>query len=83
MAILLNLVRLATRHGLTINLEKTELLHIGHQREELDIELEGKKLTQGDSFVYLGGECAETGRRRERYVKEHRPERTRGEQMRG
>ena len=30
------------------------MLHIGHQREELDIELEGKKLTQGDSFVYLG-----------------------------
>ena len=46
---------LFTRHGLKINLEKTELLHIGHQREELDIELEGKKLTQGDSFVYLGG----------------------------
>ena len=29
------------------------MLHIGHQREELDIELEGKKLTQLDSFVYL------------------------------
>ena len=27
------------RHGLKINLEKTEVLHIGHQREELDIEL--------------------------------------------
>ena len=45
---------LFTRHGLKINVEKTEVLHIGHQREELDIELEGKKLTQGDSFVYLG-----------------------------
>ena len=45
---------LFTRHGLKINLEKTEVLHIVHQREELDIELEGKKLTQGDSFVYLG-----------------------------
>ena len=42
---------LFTRHGLKINLEKTEVLHIGHQREELDIELDGKKLTQGDSFV--------------------------------
>ena len=31
------------------------MLHIGHQREELDIELEGKKLNQRDSFVYLGG----------------------------
>ena len=37
---------LFTRHGLTINLEKTEVLHIGHHREELDIELEGEKLTQ-------------------------------------
>ena len=45
---------LFTRHGLKINVEKTEVLHIGHQREELDIELEGKKLTQGNSFVYLG-----------------------------
>ena len=31
------------------------MLHIRHQREELDIELDGKKPTQGDSFVYLGG----------------------------
>ena len=46
---------LFTRHWLNINLEKTEVLHIGHLREELDIEVEGKKLTQEDSFVYLGG----------------------------
>ena len=46
---------LFTRHGLKINLEKTEVLHIDHQIEELDIEHEGKKLTQGDNFVYLGG----------------------------
>ena len=39
---------LCTRHGLKITREKTEMVHIGHQREELDIELEGKKLTQGD-----------------------------------
>ena len=32
---------LFTRHGLKLNLEKTEVLHIGHQREELNIELEG------------------------------------------
>ena len=43
---------LFTRHELKINLEKTEVLHIGHQREELDIDVEWKKLTQGDSFVY-------------------------------
>ena len=44
---------LFTRHGLKLNLDKTEVLHISHQREELDIELEGKKLPQRDSFVYL------------------------------
>ena len=53
---------LFTRHGLNINLEKTQVLHIGHQREELDIELEGKKLTQGDSFVYLGGAVCGKGK---------------------
>ena len=39
---------LFTRHGLKLSLEKTEVLHIGHQREELDIELEEKILTQGE-----------------------------------
>ena len=38
---------LFTRHGLKLNLEKTEVLHIDHQKEELDIELEGNKLIQG------------------------------------
>ena len=53
---------LFTRHGLNINAEKTEVLHIGHQREELDIELEGTKLTQEDSFVYLEGAVYEDGK---------------------
>ena len=53
---------LFTKHGLKHNLEKTEVLHIGHQREELEIELEGKKLTQGDSFVYLGGAVCGDGK---------------------
>ena len=56
---------LFTRHGLKSSLERTEVLHIVHQREELDIEPEGKKLTQVDSFVYLGGALGgdgETGR---------------------
>ena len=51
-----------TRHGLKLNLDKTEVLHIGHQREELDIELEGKKLTQRDSFMYLGGAVCGDGK---------------------
>ena len=38
------------------------MLHIGHQREQLDIELEGKKLAQGDSFVYLGGAVCRDGK---------------------
>ena len=54
--------RLFTRHGLTINLEKTEVLHIRHQREGLDIELEGKKLIQKESFVYLGGAVCGDGK---------------------
>ena len=51
-----------TRHGLKLNLEKTEVLYIGHQREELDIEQEGKKLTQLDSFVYQGGAVCGDGK---------------------
>ena len=50
---------LFTRHGRKLNPEKTQVLHIGHQREELNIELEGKKLTQRDSFVCLGAVCGE------------------------
>ena len=49
---------LFTKHGLKINVEKTEVLHIGHQREEL----EGKKLTQEESFVYLGGAVCRDGK---------------------
>ena len=41
---------------------KTEVLHIAHQREELDIELEGKKLAQGNSFVYIGGAVCGEGK---------------------
>ena len=50
------------KHGLKLNLEKTEVLHIGHQREELDIELEGKILNQWDNFVYLGGAVCGDGK---------------------
>ena len=53
---------LFTRHELTLRIKKTEALHIGHQREELDIELVGKKLSQGDSFVYLVGAVCGVGK---------------------
>ena len=48
------------------------MLHIGHQREQLDIELEGKKLTQWNSFVYTeGAVCGDgkTEREREKEVR--------------
>ena len=38
------------------------MLYIGHRTEELDIELEGHELTQGDSFVYLGGAVCGDGK---------------------
>ena len=58
---------LFTRNGLKLNLKKTEVMHIGHQKEELAIELEGKKLTQRDSFVYLGvAVCGDGKTERER-----------------
>ena len=50
------------KHGMKLNLDKTEVLHIGHQRAELDIELEGKILNQHDSFVYLGGAVCGDGK---------------------
>ena len=54
---------LFTRHGLKLNLEKTEVLLICRQREEMDIELGGgDKLTQRDSFVSLGGAVCRDGK---------------------
>ena len=39
-----------------MNLEKTEVMWVGHQREreESNIRLDGKEITQVDGFVYLG-----------------------------
>ena len=39
-----------TMEELKLNLEKTEVLHIGHQREELDIELEVKETDSTGQF---------------------------------
>ena len=38
------------------------MLYIGHPREELDIELKGKKLTQRNSLVYTGGAVCGDGK---------------------
>ena len=63
--------RAVSRHGMTINLEKTDVLHIGHQRGNLDIELEGKKLTQEDNFVYpVGAVCGDGKTEREGHSQE-------------
>ena len=43
------------KHGLRVSLEKTEVLWVGHQKKDIEIRLDGKKLNQRESFVYLGG----------------------------
>ena len=43
------------KHGLRMSLEKTEVMWVGHQREELNIMLDGKEIKQVDGFVYLIG----------------------------
>ena len=76
---------LFTRYGLKMCQEKTEVLHIGHQREQLDIKLEGKKLTRGrgDSFVYLGETVCGDGKTERGVRRRVQAERMRGEQLRG
>ena len=39
------------KHGLRVNLEKTEVLWVGQQKKDLDVRLDRKKLNQRDSFV--------------------------------
>ena len=39
------------KHGLRMSLKKTEVMWIGHQREELNIRLDGKEIKQVDGFV--------------------------------
>ena len=49
------------KHGLRMSLEKTEVMWVGHQREVLNIRLDGKEIKQVDGFVYLGGMVTEDG----------------------
>ena len=42
------------KHGLRMSLEKTEVMWVGHQREELTIILDSKEIKQVYSFVYHG-----------------------------
>ena len=50
------------KHGLTMNLDKTEVMWVGKHREELNIRLEGKDMKQVKNCVYLGGDISENGR---------------------
>ena len=50
------------KHGLTMNLDKTEVMWVGKQRDELNIRLEEKYIKQVKQFVYLGGNISENGR---------------------
>ena len=49
------------KHKLGMSLEKTEVIWVGHQREELNIRLDGKEIKQVGGFVYLGGMVMEDG----------------------
>ena len=49
------------KHRLRMSLEKTEVMWVGRQREELNIRLDGKDIKQVDGFVYLGGMVTEDG----------------------
>ena len=50
------------KHGLKVNLDKTEVMWVGKHREELNIRLEGKDIKQVKNCVYLGGNISENGR---------------------
>ena len=64
-----------TKHGLKMNLDKTEVMCVGKQREELNIRLEGKDVKQVKNFMYLGGNISENGRVEGRCDAEYKQER--------
>ena len=41
--------------------EKTEVMWLGHQRDNLNISLDGKEINKVGGFVYLGGMANEDG----------------------
>ena len=45
-----------------MNLDKTEAMWVGKQREELNIRLEGKDIKQVKNVVYLDANISENGR---------------------
>ena len=53
---------LIKKFRLNMNLDRTEVMWVGKQREELNIRLEGKCIKQVNNGVYMGGNISETGR---------------------
>ena len=47
------------KHGLRMNLQKTEVMWIGEQEVDLHVVVDGKTIKQVNSFVYLGGTACE------------------------
>ena len=50
------------KHGLNMNLDKTEVMWVGKHIDELNIRLEGKYIKQVNDLVYLDGNISEKGR---------------------
>ena len=50
------------KHGIKTNLDKTEVMWVGKQREALNIRSEGKYIKQVNKCVYLGRNIYENGR---------------------
>jgi hypothetical protein len=50
-----NIVAESKKMGMMVNIEKTEVQHIGTQTKEIHIKIDSKDLKQIDDFIYLGG----------------------------
>jgi len=51
----------AEKMGMKINVEKTEVQHIGKNEEEIKININGQQLNQVSNFIYLGGVISSDG----------------------
>ena len=50
-----------SKHGLRMNLEKTEVMWIGEQEVDLHVVVDRKTIKQVNSFVYVGGTVCKDG----------------------
>ena len=50
-----------SKHGILMNIEKTDVMWTGEQDVELHAVVDGKTIKQVDSGVYLGGTVCEDG----------------------